>query len=169
MGKGRVDLIFARRSIRKYATEPVSEADVKTLLEAAMAAPSASNLKPWHFVLVTERETLNALAKAHPHGKMLAEAPLCIAVCGAPEISGRYWVQDCSAATENLLLAATALGLGAVWLGVYPRDERVKPVREVLGIPELVTPLNLVAIGHPAEEKPARTQYDAARVHHGRW
>ncbi len=169
MGEGQVDLIFARRSIRRYTGEPVSEADVKTLLEAAMAAPSASNLKPWHFVVVTERRTLDALAEVHPHGKMLAEAPLAIAVCGDPELSGRYWVQDCSAATENLLLAVTALGLGAVWLGVHPRDERVNPVRELLGIPAPVTPLNLVAIGHPAENKAARTQYDAARVHHDRW
>nr|HID12938.1 nitroreductase family protein [Anaerolineae bacterium] len=161
--------IFARRSIRRYTAEPVSEADIKTLLEAAMAAPSASNLKPWHFVVVTERRTLDGLAEAHPYGKMLFEAPLCIAVCGDPAISERYWVQDCSAAAENLLLAATALGLGAVWLGVYPNEERVAAMRQVLGIPETIVPLNLISIGHPMEEKEPRTQYDESRVHRERW
>jgi nitroreductase len=104
----------------------------------------------------------------HPHGKMLFEATLCIAVCGEPAAS-RYWVQDCSAATENLLLAVTALGLGGVWLGVHPREERVGLVRQVLGIGEDIVPLNLLSIGHPAEQKEPRTQYDEMRVHRGRW
>ncbi len=168
MSKQLVQTILARRSIRQYTPAPVSEEHVKTLLEAAMAAPSASDIKPWHFIVVSDRETLDALADVHPHGKMLYDAALCVAVCGVPEES-RYWVQDCSAATENLLLAVTALGLGAVWLGVHPREERVAPVRRVLGIPESVVPLNLLSIGHPAEEQEARTQYDEARVHRGRW
>ncbi len=168
MSRELIQTIFARRSIRQYTGEPVGEEDIETLLEAAMAAPSASNIKPWHFVVVTDREMLDALAEVHPHGKMLFDATLCIAVCGDPTES-RYWVQDCSAATENLLLAATALDLGAVWLGVHPRPERVAPVREVLTVPEAVVPLNLISIGHPAEEKEARTQYDEARVHRGRW
>lgn len=163
-----IQTIFSRRSIRKYTGEPVSEADVQTLLEAAMAAPSASNIKPWHFVVVTQREMLDALADAHPHGKMLAQAPLCIAVCGDPDLS-RYWEQDCSAATENLLLAVSALGLGAVWLGVHPRDDRIGFTRRILDIPENIVPLNLISIGHPAEEKEPRTQYDEARVHRGGW
>jgi nitroreductase len=169
MGKEFVQTIFARRSIRKYTDEPVSEADIKTLLEAAMAAPSASNRKPWQFVVVTKRQTLDALAEAHPHGKMLFEAPLCISVCGDLTEMERYWVQDCSAATENLLLAVTALDLGAVWLGITPKEDRVTAVREILGLPDHITPLNLVSIGHPAEEKDARTQYDASRVHHEGW
>jgi nitroreductase len=168
MTQDLIQTIFSRRSIRKYTAEPVSEADIQTLLEAAMAAPSASNNKPWHFVVVTQRETLDALAEAHPYGKMLAQATLCIAVCGDPAISD-YWEQDCSAATENLLLAATALGLGAVWLGVYPREQRVAFTRQILGIPENVSPLNLISIGHAAEDKEPRTQYDEARVHRGRW
>ncbi len=164
-----IHTIFARRSIRSYTAEPIGEAHIKTLLEAAMAAPSASNLKPWHFVVVSDRQTLDSLAEFHPHGKMLFEAPLCIAVCGDSTISTRYWVQDCSAATENLLLAAVALGLGAVWLGVYPKEDRVVAVRKVLNLPEPIVPLNLISIGHPAEEKAPRTQYDAARVHRQRW
>ena len=169
MGREFIQTIFARRSIRRYTAEPVSETDIKMLLEAAMAAPSASNRKPWQFVVVTERQTLDRLAEIHPHGKMLFAATLCIAVCGDLTEMERFWVQDCSAATENLLLAATALGLGAVWLGVYPREERVAAVRQVLGIPDTITPLNLISIGHPAEEKEPRTQYDEVRVHRERW
>lgn len=169
MDEGFVQTIFARRSIRKYTEEPVSEEAIEILLKAAMAAPSASNRMPWQFVVVTERETLDALAEAHRHGKMLFEAPLCIAVCGDLTEMERFWVQDCSAATENLLLAATALRLGSVWLGVYPRDERVEAVRQILALPDFITPLSLVSIGHPAEEKEPRTQYDEARVHRERW
>jgi nitroreductase len=163
-----IQTIFARRSIRKYTSEPVGESEIKTLLEAAMAAPSASNSQPWQFVVVTDRKTLDALAEAHPYGKMLFQAPLCVAVCGEPAASA-HWEQDCSAATENLLLAVAALGLGAVWLGVHPRTERVAAVRHVLGIPEGITPLCLLSIGHPAERKEPRTQYDEARVHRDRW
>jgi nitroreductase len=168
MSKELIRTIFSRRSIRKYTDEPVSDEYTKMLLEAAMAAPSANNSQPWHFVVVTNRQTLDALAEAHPYGKMLFQAPLCVAVCGDPAASA-YWEQDCAAATENLLLAVAALGLGAVWLGVHPREDRVTAVRRVVGIPESITPLNLLSIGHPAEEKPARTQYDEARVHHDRW
>ncbi len=169
MARELIDTIFSRRSIRRYTEEPVSEEEIKTLLEAAMAAPSASNRKPWHFVVVSERETLNRLAEAHKYAKMLNEAPLCISVCGDQSVSERFWVQDCSAATENLLLAAAALGLGAVWCGVHPSQDRVKDVSEILGIEAPVVPLNIIAVGHPAEEKEARTQYDEDRVHREKW
>jgi len=169
MVKELIKTIFARRSIRKYTTKPVSRKDIKVMLEAAMAAPSASNRQPWHFIVVTDRQTLDRLARAHPYGKMLFEAPLCIVVCGDETVSPRYWVQDCSAASENLLLAAAALGLGAVWLGVHPRKSRVDPMKKVLKIPETIVPLNLIPIGHPAEEKEPRTQYNELRVHHEQW
>lgn len=169
MTKDLIQTIFARRSIREYTSEQVREEDIRTLLEAAMAAPSASNRKPWQFIVVTKRATLDALADAHPHGKMLFDAPLSISVCGDLTEMERHWVQDCSAATENLLLAATALGLGAVWLGVYPREERVEAVREILALPDYITPLNLISIGHPAEVKQPRTQFDADRVHRETW
>lgn len=169
MSREALQVIFARRSIRQYSAEPVGESDIQTLLEAAMAAPSASNLRPWHFVVITERATLNRLADLHPYAKMLYQAPLCIAVCGDPSVSEKFWVQDCSAATENLLLAVTALGLGAVWLGVFPDQKRVSDVRQSLGIPEPIIPLNLIAIGHPAERKEPRTQFEASRVHRERW
>lgn len=169
MSERFLETIFARRSIRKYTQEPVEQKKIEMLLKAAMAAPSASNRKPWQFVVVTQRGTLDALAEAHPYGKMLFEAPLCISVCGDLTEMEPYWVQDCSAATENLLLAATGLGLGAVWLGVYPRDQRVAAVRATLALPDHITPLNLISIGYPAEEKEPRTQYDESRVHWERW
>jgi nitroreductase len=164
----RLDVIFSRRSIREYTGEPVRGEEVSSLLEAGMAAPSASNRKPWHFVVVTERETLQALAKRHPYGKMIANAGVGIAVCGDPAISD-CWVQDCTAATQNILIAATALGLGGVWIGCHGRPEREQVVRDVLGIPKRVGVLSLLSIGHPGEEKEARTQFDPGRVHRNRW
>jgi nitroreductase len=169
MGEELIKTIFSRRSIRKYTEESVPEKHVTTILEAAMAAPSASNKKPWHFVVITERDTLNRLADAHKYAKMLREAPLCVVVCGDESVSPRFWEQDCSAVTQNILLAAQALGLGSVWCGVHPNEERVHDISEILGIKEPVKPLNLIAIGYPAEEKEPRTQYDEERVHRERW
>mgnify|MGYP000237189397 CR=1 FL=1 len=165
----KIDIIFARRSIRRYKDEPVTAEQIRTLLEAGMAAPSASNRQPWHFVVVTDRATLKALAEAHPYGKMLAEAALAIAVCADPELSPTYWQQDCSAATENILLAVAGLGLGGVWLGCYPNEDRVVGIRRVLGIPARIQVLSLLSIGHPAEYREPRTQYNEARVHRERW
>ena len=164
-----LDTIFARRSIRKYSDEPVSEEQIQSLLEAAMAAPSASNRQPWHYVVVTDRRKLNALAEVLPYGKMLFQAPLAIAICGDMEVSPNFWVQDCSAATENLLLAVAALSLGGVWLGVEPIPERVAAVAQILGIPEGMGVLNVLSIGHRAEEREPRTQYNASRVHRDGW
>ncbi len=164
----RLRAIFTRRSIRRYTDEPVDEADLQGLLEASMAAPSSSNRKPWHFVVVTDRENLIALAEVHPYGKMLAGAGAAIAVCGDPDISAR-WVVDCSAATENILIAAATMGLGAVWLGCHGSPERERAIRGVLGIPSSIGVLSLLSIGHPAEEKEARTQYDPNRVHRNHW
>ena len=169
MQKNMIDIIFSRRSIRKYLSESINYEDIKRMLEAAMAAPSGINRKPWHFIVVKARKTLDALAEVHPHGKMLFEAQLCIAVCGDPAISELYWIQDCSAATENLLLSATALGLGAVWLGVYPHNDRINEISKLLKIPKNIVPLNLISMGYPAESKEARTQYDETRVHLEEW
>jgi nitroreductase len=169
-----IDLIKGRRSIRRYEHRPVPDDLVRQLLEAAMAAPSASNLQPWHFILVTRRDLLDQLADRHPYARMLNDAPLCIVPCGDLDLvpegeSGEFWVQDLSAASQNLLLAASALGLGAVWCGVHPRQERVDMVREVLSIPLHVVPLCLIPVGFPAEHKSPRTQYDQQRVHREIW
>jgi nitroreductase len=164
----RLDIIYSRRSIRKYTGQPVSEQDLTSLLQAGMAAPSASNRKPWHLVTTSDPEKLRALADAHPYGKMLADAAVAIAVCGDPAIS-EWWVQDCSAVTENILVAAAGLGLGGVWLGCHNRPEREQAVRDVLGIPEGIGVLSLLSIGHPGEDKEMRTQYDPERVHENGW
>ena len=164
-----IKTILARRSIRKYSENRIKEDDILIMLKAAMAATSGVNYKPWHFIVITNRQILNNLAEVHSAGKMLFEAPLYIAICGDTTISEKYWVQDCSAATENILLAATAIGLGAVWLGVYPVKERLIPIKKILRLPEHIQPLNLVSIGYPDEVKNPRTQYDKSRIHCQCW
>ncbi len=161
--------ILARRSIRKFHSNPVEDEKIDLLLQAAMAAPSANNARPWHFIVVRDRHTLDRLAGIHPYAKMCYEAPLAIVVCGEPAVSPMYWPTDCSAATQNILLAGTALGLGTVWLGVHPRPERSGPLIELFGIPEGMEILSVVAAGYPAERKKSRTQYDPDRVHHEKW
>ena len=166
-----LDAIFSRRSIRKYTAEPVGDDEIEQVLRAAMAAPSAGNQQPWQFVVIRDREILDAVPKFHPYAKMITEAPVAVLVCGdlSKESVKGYWEQDCSAATENLLLAVEALGLGAVWLGVHPETEREEGCRKLMGIPESVVPFALVPIGHPGEQKPPSDRYDPARVHHDRW
>jgi nitroreductase len=166
-----MDAILSRRSIRKYTKQPVSDETIKELLEAAMSAPSAGNEQPWHFVVINEREILDEIPKFHPYSRMLGHAPVAILVCGDKQLEKYegYWVQDCSAATQNILLAVQAKGLGAVWLGVYPIEDRVVGLRRLLNIPEHVTPFSLISIGYPAEQKPRSDRYDASRAHHNRW
>ncbi len=163
----KIDWIFRRRSIRQFTGQTLTTEQITLLLEAAMAAPSAMNLKPWKFVVVQSPEQLSELRKALPFGKM--GAPCAIVVCGdlrsfKKPVVERFWVQDCSAATQNILLAATTLGLGSVWCGVHPINTIEKAVRKALEIPENVIPLNVIFVGYPAEEKPIRTQFSEANV-----
>jgi len=167
-----LQLIFKRRSIRFYENRKVDRETIIKLLQAAMAAPSGSNSRPWEFVVVTEEETLAKLRSKLKYGNF--NAPAAIVVCGNIEIAQneaavRYWVQDCSAATENMLIAATGLGLGTCWVASYPKEDVMAMLREVLGIPEEVYPLNVIYVGYPAEEKAPRTQYDESRVHWERY
>ena len=166
-----LDFIMSRRSIRKYSGRKVEEDKVQLLLRAAMAAPSAGNQQPWHFAVIRDRGVLEGLAAASPHAGMLSEAPLGVVVCGdtLQEKYPGYWVQDCSASTENLLLAAHALGLGAVWLGFYPREDRVQKAADILGLPEGIIPFAVIPIGYPAESKEAADRYDPSRIHFDRW
>lgn len=166
-----IEAIRTRRSVRKYKDQPVSEDLVADLLRAAMAAPSAGNQQPWQFVVIRNRATLEAVAAANPYGGMARHAPLAIVVCGDLKREQRpgFWVQDCAAATENLLVAAHALGLGAVWCGTYPREERMQPIVAALGLPENVVPFAVVPIGYPAEEPALVDRYDPRRVHFDRW
>lgn len=165
------EAIYGRRSIRQYTDQPVSEGIIEELLKAAMAAPSANNGQPWHFVVMDDRAILDAVPKWHPYASMMTQASLAIAVCADTQggRSGAYWVQDCSAATQNLLLAAHARGLGAVWLGIHPERERVKEAQKLLALPKDVIPLAIVAVGYPAERKPPNDRFDAGRVHRNRW
>ncbi len=166
------DIIFERRSIRKYKVGHVVDfAAINFLLDAAMCAPTARNRQPWHFVVITRRALLEELAQAHPYGKMLSDAELAVLVCGdtgLDEIES-YLVQACSAATQNLLLAAHSIGLGAVWLGVHPRKERTDEIRRLLGIPLDIIPVSLISIGYPDEEKPRNHNFNPERVHFNQW
>ncbi len=166
-----MEAILSRRSIRRYTGQPVPEEIIKELLKAAMSAPSASNQQPWQFVIIDDRRILDEIPRFHPYAQMLREASWAIAVCGDTHLASMsgYWVQDCSAATQNILLAAHAKGLGAVWLGVYPREERTRMVQELVGLPGHVIPLCFISIGYPAEKKPPSNRYDESRVHHNRW
>lgn len=163
-----LDLVFSRRSIRAYQDRKLEWVILVDLLKAAMAAPTAANAQPWEFIVLDESEPLAELKSRLPYGKY--NAPAVIVVCGNPQIGNnpagkKFWVQDCSAAIENILIAATGMGLGTVWVGIYPNEERVKAVQEALNMPEHVIPLGAVYVGYPAEHKEPRTQYNEQRVH----
>jgi nitroreductase len=166
-----MDAIFSRRSIRKFTPDPVSAEMVDELLKAAMAAPSAGDQRPWHFIVIKERDTLARIPTLHPYAAMCPEAALVMAVCAdlAAERHPGYWVQDCAAATQNMLVAAQALGLGSVWLGVHPVKDREDNMRALLGLPDNVMPFALVALGYPAEHKPQAQRFDQTRIHQERW
>ncbi len=168
-----LQFIFSRRSIRKFQDKDIPETMLTDLLEAAMAAPSAVARDPWHFIVVRERATLDKLTDLLPHGKMLRQAPAAFIVCGdltrAHDQKESYLLQDLSAAVENTLLAANALGLGACWLGVHPRPERIAGLKELFRLPEEIIPMCGIALGWPAEQPEARTRYQSERVHLERW
>lgn len=166
-----MDTIRRRRSIRRYTTQTVAPEMVQCLLEAAMSAPSAGNEQPWEFIVITDRELLQAIMKIHPYSQMLKEAPLAIAVCGNidREKYPGFWVEDCSAATENILLEAEERGLGGVWLGIYPHEDRVQSFTALFSLPARIIPLSLVVIGHPAEKKSPAERFDASRIHTNHW
>ena len=169
-----LEAIMTRTSIRKFTDEPVKPCMVEKLLRAAMAAPTAVNKQPWHFVVVDQKEVLDKLAGEGRRGDMLRNAPLAIVVCGdlSKALEGKaqeYWIQDTSAATENLLLAAHAMGLGAVWTGQYPMDDRYKQTQQVLGMPETIVPLCTIIIGHPAEQPTPKDKWKAENVSYNKY
>jgi nitroreductase len=166
--KTMLDLIKKRRSIRSYTPEPVSDADIRSMLEAAMAAPSANGACPWEVVVVRRDDQRRAICQVHPWAGMCGSAPVVFVILGDPARSA-HWVEDCSALTENLLLAATGLDLGAVWVAIYPEPQDEERVRRILSIPNRLRVLCLVPVGHPAETKPAHTKYDERCVHFDRY
>ena len=166
-----LEAIRTRRSVRKFQDRPVSEEDLRQVLTAAMMAPSARNSQPWHFVVIDDHTMLTDYAQKHRNAEMAAVAPMAILVCGdlTLELSPGYWPVDCAAAAENLLLAAHALGLGAVWTGVYPREDRMGTLRRMCKLPDHVMPHSLIVIGHPAEAPVSTDRYRADRVRRNTW
>ncbi|MGB3212097.1 MAG: nitroreductase family protein [Desulforhopalus sp.] len=166
-----IDVVRTRRSIRKYTDEPVPEEMIESVLRAAMAAPSAGNQQPWQFIVVKERDSLDAIPSFHPYSKMVQNAAVAILICGDPD--GKkwpaYWPQDCSAATQNLLLAARDLGVGTVWAGVYPDEGRMAGFRKLLGIPENIYPFSLIPVGWPATTFRDEDRFNPNLIHLETW
>lgn len=167
--------ILARKSVRSFTQQAVSQEQIDTLLLAAMAAPTGKDMRPWKFVVVNDPEAMKALAAELPKAKMLQEAPVAIAVCGDLSVVDKdgkpstNWTFDCSAATENLLLAAESMGLGAVWTGVYPYDERLAAVKKALNLPDHIVPLSLVPVGHPKGNPQPKDKFDPQNIHYNQW
>ncbi len=170
-----LDAIDARTSVREFTDKEVSREQIVTLLRAAMAAPSGRNVQSWHFLVQTQKTVLQELADNLPNAPMLAHAPLAILVAADLKVADAgtpgydYWPLDCSAATQNILLTATELNLGAVWLGVYPVPERAAAVKKILHLPEHIAPFCLTAIGTPARKFEAKKKFNEERVHWERW
>ncbi|MDR1195246.1 MAG: nitroreductase family protein [Endomicrobium sp.] len=163
-----IETIMNRKSVRSYEEGKIEQQDLDIILKAAMAAPSARNIQPWAFVVVDNREDMDALAEKLPYAKMLKEASIAIIVCGKKD-SDDFWMMDCSAASQNILLAVEDLGLGAVWTAVYPDKKRVEAVRKALAIPQDYIPLNVIPIGKPKGETKPKDKYDAGKIHLNRW
>ena len=166
-----LDNIYSRKSVRSYTEQAVSPEQVETLLKAAMSAPSGMNLQPWRFVVVTEQATKDRLSGGF--NKMIAKAPVVIVVCGKTtnKLGGtnKNWTADCAAATENLLLAAEAQGLGAVWTACYPYEDRMNPAIEALGLPENVTPYSIVPVGYPSGNDKPKDKWKPENIHYEKW
>lgn len=166
-----LDTIFNRRSIRKYLDKPVEEDKLRTILRAAMYAPSARDCRPWHFIVVKDRGMIERFMQLQPYSKMLAQAPVLILVCGdqGREAAPGYFMEDCGAAVQNLLLAAHELGLGACWLGIAPVQERMQPIGELFGLPQGIVAFCGVAVGYPDEVRQVPERFEEERIHHNRW
>jgi nitroreductase len=165
------EAIMTRRSIRKYDSREVSEELIEELLKYGMYAPSACNKRPWHFIIIRERGVLNAIADFHPNAKMLRGANCAILVCG-DEIKAHtkgYWPVDCGAATQNILLGAHAKGLGACWIGIYPREERIAMMKMLMALPEHIHAFSLISLGYSAETPALPNRFDESLVHYNKW
>ncbi len=166
--------IFSRKSVRTFQNDPVSKEKLEMLVRAGMAAPTAVDKRPWEFIVITDRTVLNRLADALPYARMARQAAAGIVVAGDTRkqwggSDSSYWIMDCSAATENILLAAESMGLGAVWTAVYPEDSRTHTVRKILGIPGHIIPLNFIPVGIPQGKEKPKDKYNPAQVHWNKW
>ena len=166
-----LEAIFKRRSIRKFTSQKISQQQLEILLKSAMMAPTARNCQEWEFVLIREKGTLQKLMQVHPHAQMLSTADCALVVCGDTrrEWEAGYWIGDCAAATQNILLAATDLSIGSVWLGVYPNPQRMRDIGKVLELPNEILPFNIIALGYPDEEKEEVDRFDSNKIHLEKW
>ncbi len=163
--------ILTRRSIRSYKHEKIPQEKIDKILEAAMYAPSAMNYQPWHFIVLSERKDIDQIFIINPHAEMVKLAPLAIIICGDLKIEMNidYLVQDCSAATQNALLAIHDLGLGGVWVSSYPNKETIDGLRNYYGIPKNIVPVSIIALGYPAEEKSTENRFNKDKIHLNKW
>ena len=166
-----MDAVATRLHVRKYTSQADDKQSVRALLEAAMAAHSEGDQRPWHFVVVEDLATRERIAETHPAAHIVVQAPVVICVCGDQALQKHpgFWVQDCAAATENILIKAQNMRLGAMWFGVYPMEGRVQTVRKILDLPPNVIPFSLTTVGYPAEHNGLKCQYNESRVHFDRW
>lgn len=165
-----IQAIMSRRSIRRYTDKKIPDKTIITLLKAAMNAPSAHNRQPWHFIVVDDRDLLKKVPEYHQYSKMLKNASHAIVVLGDTKIQEtEFWIHDCSAASENILIAANALDLGAVWLGVHPNEALISGTKKLFNVPDNVIPLGIISLGYPEETKPPRENYNPERVHLNEW
>lgn len=164
-----LETIFSRKSVRQFQGRVVEQDKIDLLMKAGMSAPTAKDIRPWELIVLNDRQAMDHLSEALPYAKMLKQAPMAILVCGNTEMSPNNWYIDCSAATQNILLAAEALGLGAVWTGAYPSEERISAISEALGLPENIVPLNVIPVGYPEGEHQPKDKYDESKIHYNRW
>ncbi|MDI6701156.1 MAG: nitroreductase family protein [bacterium] len=166
-----IRFLRTRRSVREYQNKDIEDKIIFEIIKSAMYAPSAHNKQPWEFFIVKNREKLNEIAKNHPYAKMLKKAPLCIVVLAntKKQPDSGYFSQDLSAATMNILLASWAYGIGSCWIGVYPKNERIEIVRNVLKIPEGFVPFSIVSLGYPKENPQTVERFDEKRIHTDIW
>jgi nitroreductase len=166
-----LEAILSRRSVRKYNNQPVPFEELTDLVRYAMYAPSAVNKQPWHFIIIEDRDVLNAIMEFHPHANMLAQAAAAVLVCGDDQLAHTpaYWPVDCAAATQNFLLAAHGKGLGAVWLGIYPREERIAAMKTLMDLPDHVHPFSLISLGHTSEQPRIANRFKPERIHRNKW
>ena len=165
------EAIKQRRSIRKYTDLQIDMQIIRDVIEAGMYAPSAGNQQPWQFIVITEKDILAEIPKYHPHAEMIKNAAVGILICGDTYLEKHqgYWPQDCAACTQNILLAAHAKGLGAVWLGIYPRGDRVKKIQEFFGITEHIIPFSLISVGYQGDDKQSQGRFQKSMIRYNKW
>ena len=164
-----IENILNRKSVRKYSDKKIEQEKIDTILKCAMAAPSAMNKQPWEILVVTDKEKLEKIAEVCQNASYSKNSQVTIIVCGNKVISDKFWEQDCCAVTENILLAAEALGLGAVWCAVYPFDEKIADIKNLFDLPEEIVPLNIIPMGYPLENEKPKQKYNPEKIHNNNW